>query len=185
MATPTTTIRTFGHGTLSQEEFVRIVRRAGIERVVDIRSYPGSRRNPQFGREAMESWLPDAGIDYSWIRELGGRRRPRRDSRHTSLRHEAFRAYADYMEGAEFARGIDELLGLATRESCAIMCSESVWWRCHRRLVADHLVLVEGLEVLDLMHDGRQGPHPVTPGVREHEGVLIYDQDPGSESPGR
>lgn len=180
-----TTIRTFGHGTLSREDFVRILRRAGVTRIVDIRSYPGSRRNPQFGRETMELWLPDAGIGYSWIRDLGGRRRPNRNSRHTSLRHEAFRAYADHMETEEFGRGISELLQLAGAEPCAIMCSESVWWRCHRRLVADHLVLVEGVTVLDLMHDGRQRPHPVTPGVRECEGVLIYDQDPDSESSGR
>lgn len=177
-----TRIVTFGHGTLSQEQFTRIVRRAGIDRIVDIRSYPGSRRNPQFGRETMERWLPEAGIGYSWLPDLGGRRRPRRDSRHTALRHEAFRAYADHMETDEFRRGISDLMELAVREQCAIMCSESVWWRCHRRLVADHLVLVEGVEVLDLMHDGRRDPHVVTPGVREREGVLIYDQDPGSAS---
>lgn len=176
------TIRTFGHGTLSQEQFVRIIRRAGIERIVDIRSYPGSRRNPQFGRESMDLWLPEAGIDYRWIQLLGGRRRPNRKSRHVSLRHEAFRAYADYMETDPFSEGISELMELAPQKPCAIMCSESVWWRCHRRLVADHLVLVEGADVLDLMHDGREGPHVITAGVRECEGVLIYDQDPESVS---
>lgn len=181
---PSAPVLTLGHGTLAREEFIALVRGVGIDRVVDIRSFPGSRHNPQFGREVMETWLPAAGIDYSWIRKLGGRRRPRPDSRHTSLRHEAFRAYADYMESDEFRSGVDELLELVAEQRCAVMCSESVWWRCHRRLLADHLVLVEGLEVLDLMHDGRCSPHRITPGVRNANGVLVYDQDPDSTTGG-
>lgn len=177
-------IRTFGHGTLSQQDFIRIVTKAGIERIVDIRSFPGSRRNPQFGREAMETWLPEADLGYTWIRDLGGRRKPHKDSRHITLRHEAFRAYADYMETDDFASGIEQLLETAADESCAVMCSESVWWRCHRRLLADHLVLVEGITVLDLMHDGRESAHLVTPGVRKSDGVLIYDQNPDQPSTG-
>ena len=133
----------------------------------------------------MELWLPEAGIGYTWLSELGGRRRPVPNSPHVSLRHEAFRAYADYMETESFESGIDRLMELARGEPCAIMCSESVWWRCHRRLVADHLVLVEGVTVLDLMHDSRQQPHPVTSGVRESDGVLIYDQDPDPPSSSR
>lgn len=177
-------IRTFGHGTLPADQFIRLIRRAGITRIVDIRSYPGSRRNPQYGRESMERWLPEAGIGYTWLPDLGGRRRPARGSRHVGLRHEAFRAYADYMETEPFAHGIADLMGLAAVEPCAIMCSESVWWRCHRRLVADHLVVIEGVEVLDLMHDGRQHPHPVTDVVRESDGVLIYDGVPETPSTG-
>lgn len=175
-----TIVRTFGHGTLAMEDFARILHRAGVERVVDVRSFPGSRRNPQFGREAMEEWLPRAGLDYSWINKLGGRRRPNRHSRHILLRHEAFRAYADYMESEDFAEGIAELLELARGQRCAVMCSESVWWRCHRRLLADHLILVEGLVVLDLMHDGRENPHIPTEGVRNDNGVLVYDQHPAA-----
>ena len=110
-----------------------------------------------------------------WIRELGGRRRPVADSKHVALRHDAFRAYADYMETHEFLAGVEELLALATSELTAVMCSESVWWRCHRRLLADHLVLVRGIEVLHLMHDGRLTRHVPTDGVRLADNMLVYD----------
>jgi len=171
----TTELRTVGHGTLPAETFLALLDGAGIGRIVDIRSFPGSRRNPQFGREEMERWLPEGHIDYQWLRELGGRRRPAPDSRNIALRHEAFRAYADYMETAEFQSGVGELLALAGGSSTAVMCSESVWWRCHRRLLADHLVLVEGIDVVHLMHDGRLTPHAPTGGVRAAGGKLIYD----------
>ena len=126
----------------------------------------------------MEGWLPEAGIDYLWEPRLGGRRRlptgqdPSVDG---WWRVEAFRAYAAHMRTAEFREGLAVLLDQAAAASTAIMCSESVWWRCHRRLLADHLVLVEGVEVLHLMHDGRLTPHPSTPGVRVEDGRLVYD----------
>jgi uncharacterized protein (DUF488 family) len=123
----------------------------------------------------MERWVPDAGIDYVWMRELGGRRRPVADSKHVALRHDAFRAYADYMETPAFLGGVEELLTLARSESTAVMCSESVWWRCHRRLLGDHLVLVRGIEVLHIIHDGSLTPHAPTEGVRLAAGALVYD----------
>ena len=170
-----TTIWTLGHGTLAADGFVELVQGAGIQQLVDVRAFPGSRRNPQYGRAAMERWLPDAGVGYRWLAELGGRRRPVEGSAHVALRHPSFRAYADHMESAEFAQGLGELLDAAGRTSVAVMCSETVWWRCHRRLLADHLLLARDVEVLHLMHDGRLTPHRPTEGVRRDGGRLVYD----------
>ncbi len=169
------TLRTFGHGTLAAADFAALLADAEIGRVADIRAFPGSRHNPQFGRDEMARWLPDEGIDYVWMQQLGGRRRPHPDSRHVALRNDAFRAYADYMETDEFLRAVDELLIAAATAPTTVMCSESVWWRCHRRLVADHLVLVRGIEVVHLMHDGRLTEHVPTEGVRLDGHTLVYD----------
>jgi len=170
-----TRLYTVGHGTLSAGAFASLLGGAHVGRVVDIRSFPGSRHNPQFGREEMERWAPIAELGYLWLRDLGGRRRPVAGSKHVALRHDAFRAYADYMETPAFLAGVDELLALADDELTAVMCSESVWWRCHRRLLADHLVLVRGIKVVHLMHDGRLTPHAPTDGVRLADGALVYD----------
>jgi uncharacterized protein (DUF488 family) len=178
----TTTVHTFGHGTLPSEEFIDVLSRAHVARVVDIRSFPGSRHNPQFGREEMERWLPHGGIDYLWMKDLGGRRRPLSGSRHVALRHDSFRAYADHMETPAFLTGVDELITVCRDQPVAVMCSESVWWRCHRRLLADHLVAIRHLEVLHLMHDGRVTAHPLTSGVRVDGSTLVYDDvSPTSE----
>lgn len=138
-----------------------------------MRSFPGSRRNPQFGRDVMGRWLSSAGLGYSWMGDLGGRRRPVVRSRHVALRHPSFRAYADYMETPAFIAAADELL--RSPRGTATMCSESVWWRCHRRLLADNLVLVRAEEVVHLMHGGRLTPHHLTGGVRLEEDHLVYD----------
>ena len=175
LAAPRPRLYTIGHGTLPIEEFLAVLDGVGVRCLVDIRSYPGSRRNPQFGQEAMEVSVPAAGIEYRWLRALGGRRRPSPHSRHLALRHEAFRAYADHMESDEFRGGVAELLRAAAAMPTAVMCSESVWWRCHRRLLADHLVLVEGVEVIDLMHDGRHVEHRVTEGARREGDDVVYD----------
>lgn len=167
------TLFTFGHGTLEQDAFAELLREAGIHDVVDVRSYPGSRHNPQFARERMEGWVPDAGLVYTWKPDLGGRRKPVPDSRHLALRHPSFRAYADYMETPEFVDGVDELLRGGDTQT--IMCSESVWWRCHRRLVADYVTLVREIHVEHLMHDGRRMEHRPTEGVRRDGDRLVYD----------
>jgi uncharacterized protein (DUF488 family) len=169
------TVFTFGHGTLNAEEFLRLLAGPGIDGVVDIRSFPGSRRNPQYGRQEMEQWVPAGGLGYRWIEALGGRRRPVPGSKHVALRNGAFRAYADHMQTPIFKDGLDELTDLVADAPVAVMCSESVWWRCHRRLLADHLVLVDGLEVVHIMHDGRVVPHAATDGVRLSNGALVYD----------
>jgi len=170
-----TTVLTVGHGRLAAEELAALLDGAGVERLVDVRSYPGSRANPQFGREAMERWLPAAGIVYAWERDLGGRRQRVKGSPHHALRNEAFAAYADHMETDAFLAGVERLLEVASEDRTAVMCSEAVWWRCHRRLLADHLVLVRSVEVRHLMHDGRLTEHAVTDGARLDGDRVVYD----------
>ena len=168
-------LRTVGHGTLSAERFAELLQHVGLEQVVDVRSFPGSRHNPQYAKEAMEHWLPTAGVRYAWLPTLGGRRKPHAGSPHVALRNDAFRAYADHMETDEFHLGMEELVGGFAADRTVVMCSESVWWRCHRRLLADHLVLVEERDVVHLMHDGRQTPHAVTDGARRDGDRVVYD----------
>ncbi|MGH9052185.1 MAG: DUF488 family protein [Acidimicrobiia bacterium] len=164
---------TVGHGTLESEAFSRLLRNAGVRRLVDIRSFPGSRRHPQFNREGMAGWLAEAGFSYRWEPRLGGRRRERPESPNEGLRNPSFRAYADHMRTPEFSAGLHQLLGEASPTVC--MCAESLWWRCHRRLVADAAALREQAEVLHLLHDGTSQPHPVTEGCRiDAEGLLVY-----------
>lgn len=167
-------IRTLGHGTLEPDQFTELVRGAGIAEVVDIRRYPGSRRYPHFAREAMARWLPEGGLAYRWMEQLGGRRKPDPTSLNLGLRNDQFRAYADHMDTELFRSGVRDLLDLANQLPVAVMCSESVWWRCHRRLLADHLVLVEGVAVEHLFHDGRLAEHPVTAEARLDDGHVAY-----------
>ena len=167
-------ITTVGHGTRQQAELVDLLRAAGVDAVADVRRYPGSRRHPHFARKEMERWLPAAGIEYRWIARLGGRRRANPQSPHVGLRNEQFRAYADHMASEEFALGLEELRSFAAGRTAAVLCSESLWWRCHRRLLADHLVLVDGTEVVHLFHDGRLVGHEPTPGARAEGGTLVY-----------
>ena len=169
------TIRTVGHGTLTAEEFVAVARNAGVEGVVDVRRFPGSRRHPHFAGREMATWLLDHGVDYRWLPSLGGRRKPAPDSPNVGLRNDQFRAYADHMISDEFAGGVAELCALAQARPVAVMCAESVWWRCHRRLLADHLVLVEQLRVEHLFHDGRLVEHAPTPEARRVDHHVVYD----------
>jgi uncharacterized protein (DUF488 family) len=190
-----TTVHTVGHGTLASEGLAALLHGAAIEQLVDVRAFPGSRHNPQYRREAMERWLPETGVRYRWLPELGGRRRPVEGSKHAALRNESFRAYADHMEGGDFGRGVELLLEAATAGSVAVLCSEAVWWRCHRRLLADHLALVRDVEVVHLLHDGRRTHHALTDGVRRVGDRLVYDvgttpslledADVGAEGPDR
>jgi len=168
---------TLGHGTATADELSALIRGAGIEAIVDVRSIPKSRRHPQFWREEMARWIPQlAGSSYRWAPELGGFRPVDRDSPNVALRHPSFRAYADYMASPEFVAGLDELLVGPAGGPTAVMCSESLWWRCHRRLIADAVVLLRGEPVLHLMHDGKLHPHVPTAGVRvTDEGTLRYD----------
>jgi uncharacterized protein (DUF488 family) len=169
---------TIGHGTMSAEEFVRLLDGAGAARLIDIRSAPGSRHNPQFGRVEMERWLPTAGISYQWERALGGFRKPSPESPNTALRHPAFRGYADYMLTHEFVAGADELRRLAAVAVVTVMCSESLWWRCHRRLLCDYLMLVHGFGIRHVMHDASLREHRLTEGVRRLGDQVVYDQLP-------
>ncbi len=168
------TLWTVGHGTASQEDFAALLKGAGVERLVDIRTAPGSRRHPHFARDALAQWLPDSGVTYSWEPRLGGFRKPAADSPDVVWRNDAFRGYAGWMRSRDFVEGLDEVLTDA--EPTVVMCSESVWWRCHRRLVADNVVLLHHDAVLHLMHDGRVVSHEPTDGVRvRDDGLLVYD----------
>jgi uncharacterized protein (DUF488 family) len=169
------TLLTVGHGALPADEFAELLKGAEIEVLVDIRSFPGSRRHPHFGKDAMAQWVPDAGTEYRWHRELGGRRRPSPGSRHVALQHDAFRAYADHMETAEFKTGLTDVLELASSRRTAVMCSESVWWRCHRRLLSDAAMLLHAAQVEHLFHDRRLRPHPVMPEARVERDDVVYD----------
>lgn len=167
---------TIGHGTATKSELARLLQGAGVELVVDVRSVPGSRRNPQFGRSQLEVWMPAAGLGYRWEPDLGGFRHPVADSPNVALRHPSFRAYADYMATAPFRQAMTRVLSEASRAVVAIMCAESLWWRCHRRLIADAATLLFGADVLHLGHDGRLRLHRLTGGVRrDPHGGIVYD----------
>ena len=172
---------TFGHGTATQEAIAAILQRAGIGLVVDVRIAPGSRRPPHVARAELERWLPEAGIDYRWERRLGGFRRPAPDSPDTAWRNESFRGYAGWTRSDDFAHAMDELVADAGRTRATVMCSESLWWQCHRRLIADVAVLLRATPVVHLMHDGRDTEHVPTPTARVVDGVsLVYDLDQAS-----
>lgn len=167
------TLWTVGHGTLDGASLARLVAGAGIAAVVDVRRYPGSRRNPSVARAALGPTLAGHGVAYRWDERLGGRRGRPPDSPDTALRDRAFAGYAAHMRTPEFAAAVSELL--AAPKPTAILCSESVWWRCHRRLVADHVLLVHRVPVRHLMHDGRTPEHRPTEGVRRGGDGLVYD----------
>jgi uncharacterized protein (DUF488 family) len=167
---------TYGHGTDSVERTVALLSGAGVSILVDIRTAPGSRRHPQFGRAALEEWLPEAGIGYRWEKRLGGFRKPGPDNPDVAWHEPMFRGYAEHMRGADFRDAIDAVLAEAGNRRVTVMCSESLWWRCHRRLLADFVTLARDTEVRHLMHDGRIEPHRLSPGVRLREdGLLAYD----------
>ena len=164
---------TIGHSTLSIEDFIGSLRSFEIRVLADVRSYPGSRRYPHFNREQLNASLADAHIRYEHFPELGGRRRARSDSLNMTWRNESFRGYADYMETKEFRAGIDRLLNIASTQRTAIMCSEAVWWRCHRSLISDYLK-VQGIEVNHIMSIGKAEPHPFTSAAGVVDGELSY-----------
>ena len=167
---------TYGHGTETAEQTAAILQGAEISVLVDIRTAPGSRRNPQFARTAMEEWLPEAGIAYRWEKRLGGFRRPGPDNPDVAWREDMFRGYAEYMRSAAFLEAIDGVLAESGSRQVAVMCSESLWWRCHRRLLADFAAAARGVEVRHLMHDGRVEAHRPSPGLRlRGDGLLVYD----------
>lgn len=157
-----TTIHTIGHSTRPIEEFIELLTDQGVTRVVDIRTVPKSRHNPQYWGDALEASLADAGLGYSYVKALGGLRPKHADSPNTAWRNTSFRNYADHMLTDEFRSGLEELMALAEDDSCAIMCAEAVPWRCHRRLVADAL-LVRGYTVLEIISGGTPKEHELTP----------------------
>lgn len=171
---------TLGHGTLSRQELAELLTDAGIERLVDVRRFPGSRANEAAAKGVIPEICAEAGIAYRWDDRLGGRRRltkdQDRDSPDTWWRVAAFRAYAGWTRTPEFRAGAAELLEDCRAKRTAIMCSEAVWWRCHRRIIADVMDLEHRVEVLDLMHDGTLRPHEPSGGARlDAEGHVVWD----------
>jgi uncharacterized protein (DUF488 family) len=168
-----------GHGTLQSDVFTTTLRAAGVAVAADVRRFPASRRNPHFNGVAMREWLDHAEIAYRPFPALGGRRDPLQDSPNTVLRNSAFRGYADYMATDEFRTAFDELIALARKQPVAMFCAETLWWQCHRRLIADAAILLGGLEIRHVTPASRSS-HVLTPGVRLAGDTLLYD---GGEPP--
>lgn len=169
------TVFTVGHGTRTIDELMTVLRDAGVQVLVDVRRYPGSRRHPQFGRDALEQSVPAAGLTYEWRgEELGGRRDPAPDSPNVAWRVDAFRGYADHLASDGFRNALRDLEERAATTAQAVMCAETVWWRCHRRLIADSLV-AHGFDVVHLGL-GRDDKHKLHESARlTEDGVLVYD----------
>lgn len=177
-----TELLTVGHGTADGEELVELLTVAGVGLLVDVRRFPGSRRDPSVARDALSAHLPAAGIAYRWEERLGGRRRvPAGDEGELDgwWRVEAFRAYAAYMRTETFRAGLDDLLALTGEQRVAIMCSETLWWRCHRRLISDAASLLGEIPVRHLAHDGSQTLHVPSAGARSIDGRLYYPEQTG------
>jgi len=168
---------TIGHSTRTLDDFIETLRAHEIQTLVDIRSFPMSRRLPHFNRESLEKALARTGISYRWLPALGGRRKKTRDdSPHVALRNDSFRNYADYMLTAEFEQGVEELLKLAERSRTAYLCAERVYFHCHRMLVSDWLV-AHGHQVFHIDGKGPAKPHQLMPEARLVEGHVIYRGD--------
>jgi uncharacterized protein (DUF488 family) len=166
-------IRTVGHSTRPVDAFIELLESHGVKRLIDVRTIPKSRYNPQYNREALERSLRDAGIGYEHMSTLGGLRHPRKDSPNMGWRNESFRGYADYMQTAEFESALNTLGKAATHEAVAIMCAEAVPWRCHRSLISDALS-ARGYRVEHIMSATKSNPHTMTPFARVEGTSVVY-----------
>lgn len=175
-AAAATTVWTIGHSTRPIEEFLGLLAEYRIETIADVRRFPGSRKYPQYGSEALMTTLAANAVDYEWMPALGGRRRAAPDSPNTGWRNAAFRGYADHMVATEFAQGMARLLELAMASRTAMMCAEALWWRCHRSMIADAL-RVRGLDVVHILDATHYTPHPMTAPARIVDGRLTYATD--------
>lgn len=175
------TIYTVGHSTRAIEEFIELLRAHNVHQLVDVRTVPRSRHNPQFGQDQLGPALETAGIHYLHMPALGGLRHARRDSINTAWRNASFRGYADYMQTQPFADAVNELISLAQKQRTAIMCAEAVPWRCHRSLIADAL-LVRGVDAEEISSPSRTQPHKLTPWARVQGETITYPaEEPATE----
>lgn len=170
------TIFTIGHSTKTIEEFLDLLFSFDIKVLADIRRLPGSRKYPQFDQDNLRKSLEENGIEYIYIEELGGRRKVSPDSKNTTWRNKSFQGYADYMETESFENGVKELEKLALEKNTAMMCSEAVWWRCHRSIVSDYLK-AKGWEVLHIMALGKATEHPYTAPARIIGNQVFYSEE--------
>jgi len=171
---------TVGHSNREAEDFFALLEKHGVRALADVRIAPGSRRHPQFGRDLLAATCAERGIAYRWMRDLGGRRRASPRSPHTAWQVAAFRGYADYADTPAFAAALAELEALAAERPTAVMCAEARWWQCHRRLIADRL-LVDGWEVLHILGPGVPSPHRLSEIARREGPRLVYDVGATSE----
>lgn len=170
---PSKLIWTIGHSTRTAQELNDMLHSFQIELLVDVRSYPGSRKFPHFNKEAIQPFLKKNKIDYLHMKALGGRRRAKASSKNTAWRSAGFRGYADYMETEEFKKAIDQLQEIALEKRTAYMCSEALWWRCHRSLISDYLKL-HGWTVMHIMGIEKETEHPYTSPAKIIKGELSY-----------
>lgn len=175
MPSPATlpTVWTLGHSTRGWREFLDVLRAHDIRAIADVRRFPGSRRYPWFASDNLTQQLPDAGMAYTWLPALGGRRKAQPGSPNGGWRNAAFQGYADHMTSTEFEQGLDVVLELAARHRTALMCAELLWWRCHRRLIAD-LLRHRGHEVLHIQDEKPAQAHPDNPAAQPRGRDLIY-----------
>lgn len=170
------TIWTIGHSTRTLQELIAMLQSFNIEVVADVRHYPGSRKYPHFNKESLEITLPQNNIQYIHLISLGGRRKTNPNSKNTTWKNDAFRGYADYMETDAFKHGIVDLISIANKKRTAIMCSEAVWWRCHRSMIADYLK-AHHWKVMHIMDIGKAQEHPFTSPAKIVDGELTYAAD--------
>lgn len=169
------TLWTIGHSTHSFDEFIALLQSFNIEQLVDIRRFPGSRKFPQFNKANLEQLIPAHKMTYIYLETLGGRRKANPNSKNTTWHNASFRAYADYMETLQFKEGLDTLEKLAVQKRSAIMCSEAVWWRCHRSMVSDALK-AKGWKVMHIMGIDNAQEHPFTQPAKIIDGTLSYKE---------
>ena len=168
-------IFTIGHSTHPIEEFLALLRQHQIALLVDVRSFPSSRRWPHFNQDELKRSAEFAGIEYRWLKSLGGRRHSNnKESPHSAWELPAFRSYADYTDTDDFKISLEELCALADRDRTAYMCSEGLWWRCHRRIISDHLML-RGWTVMHIVPSGKLSEHALPAFARVTNGSIIYD----------
>jgi len=169
------TLYTIGYSTRTIEEFLALLKAHDIQEVIDVRTIPRSKHNPQFGQDMLSLALKEAGIAYTHLAKLGGLRHPTRDSVNTGWQNTSFRGYADYMATAAFQEGLEELKAIAEKKRVATMCAEAVPWRCHRSLIADALT-TQGWEVLHIQSRKTAKPHELTPFLKVEDGRIIYPE---------
>jgi uncharacterized protein (DUF488 family) len=172
-------VLTVGHSTRPIEEFIHLLQVHGVTRIVDVRTIPRSMHNPQFNKDSLPKSLKKAGIGYSHLSSLGGLRRTTRNSPNMGWRNTSFRGYADYMQTAEFEKGLQELIELANHDRVALMCAEAVPWRCHRSLIADAL-LVRGIRTEDIMSPSHRQEHKLTSFAQVRRSTITYPPEPAS-----
>lgn len=171
-----TPIYTIGHSTHPIQAFLKMLQSFGIKNLVDVRKLPGSRKFPQYNQDALREYLKEIGINYRYETNLGGRRKVHKDSKNTSWRNPSFQAYADYMETDQFKNAVLELEQIALEAPTVFMCSEAVWWRCHRSMISDYLK-VRGWNVQHIMGEYKSQEHPYTSPARIVDGEVVYTEE--------